>query len=213
MRTSAEEADPRIAERMSGAFAFLKLPTPRYLLTLAALAGVYLVAAKLGLWFALVNPSATAIWPPAGIALAAFLLLGLNVWPAILLGAFVANLTTQGFVATSVCIGIGNTLEGLVGAMLVNHFAHGRMFFMRSRDIVKFAALAAVLSTSVSATVGVTSLALGGFARWSDYGQIWLTWWLGDAARDLVLAPVLVLWSAAPRLRWSHRWLLEAAAL
>jgi len=214
MRTSADEADPRrVAERMSGTFAFLKLPTPRYLLTLAALAGVYLVAAKLGLWFALVNPSATAIWPPAGIALAAFLLLGLNVWPAILLGAFVANLTTQGFVATSVCIAIGNTLEGLVGAMLVNRFAHGRMFFVRPRDVVKFAALAAALSTTVSATVGVTSLALGGFARWADYGQIWLTWWLGDAAGDLVVAPVLVLWSAAPRLRWSHRWLLEAAVL
>src|SRR2546426_5564602 len=189
MPTSVDEADPRrVAERTSGTFAFLKLPTPRYLLTLAALAGVYLIAAKLGLWFALVTPSAPAIWPPAGIALAAFLLLGLNVWPAILLGAFVANLTTQGFVATSVCIAIGNTLEGLVGAMLVNRFAHGRMFFVRPRDVVKFAALAAALSTTVSASIGVTSLALGGFARWADYGHIWLTWWLGDAAGDLVVA-------------------------
>src|SRR5437773_10480756 len=112
MRTSAEEADPRrIAERMSGAFAFLKLPTPRYLLTLAALAGVYLVAAKLGLWFAVVNLGATAIWPPAGIVLAALLLLGLNVWPAILLGAFVANLTSRGFVSTLFCISTGHTLE------------------------------------------------------------------------------------------------------
>src|SRR2546430_12677561 len=97
--------------------------------------------------------------------------------------------------------------------MLVNRFAHGRMFFVRPRDVVKFAALAAALSTTVSASIGVTSLALGGFARWADYGQIWLTWWLGDAAGDLVVAPVLVLWSAAPRLRWSHRWLLEAAVL
>src|SRR5205085_8790002 len=46
MRSSAEEADPRrTAGRMSGAFALLKLATPRDLLPLAALAGFYLSAA------------------------------------------------------------------------------------------------------------------------------------------------------------------------
>jgi diguanylate cyclase (GGDEF)-like protein len=214
MRTSAGEANPsRIAQRVLPALAQLTLPTPRYLLTLTALAGLYFVAAKLGLGFALVNPSATAIWPPTGITLAAFLILGLDVWPAILLGAFLANLTTQGSIATSLCIGVGNTLEGLVGAMLVNRFAHGRMFFMRPRDIVTFAALAAGLSTTVSPTIGVTTLELGGFARWADYGHIWVTWWLGDSAGDLIVAPVLVLWIAAPPLRWNSRWLMEVAAL
>src|SRR5580704_4143974 len=191
----------------------MKLPPPRYLVTLAALASLYFIAAKVGLGFALVNPSATAIWPPTGITLAAFLILGLDVWPAILVGAFVANLTTQGSIATSVGIACGNTLEGLVGAILVNRFAQGRMFFVRPRDIVKFAVLAATLSTTVSATVGVMTLALGGYARWADYGHIWLTWWMGDAAGDLVVAPVLVLWGTAPRLHWSRGWLLEATAV
>lgn len=191
----------------------MKLPPPRYLLTLTALASLYFIAAKLGLGFALVNPSATAIWPPTGITLAAFLILGLDVWPAILIGAFVANLTTQGSIATSLGIACGNTLEGLVGAILVNRFARGRMFFVRPRDIVKFAALAATLSTTVSPTIGVMTLALGGYARWADYGHIWLTWWMGDAAGDLVVAPVLVLWATAPRLQWTNRWLLEATVL
>lgn len=191
----------------------MKLPPRRYLVTLTALASLYFIAAKLGLGFALVNPSATAIWPPTGITLAAFLILGLDVWPAILIGAFVANLTTQGSIATSVGIAFGNTLEGLLGAILVNRFAQGRMFFVRPRDIVKFAVLAATLSTTVSATVGVMTLALGGFARWTDYGHIWLTWWMGDAAGDLVVAPVLVLWATAPRMHWNRRWLLEATAL
>jgi diguanylate cyclase (GGDEF)-like protein len=191
----------------------MKRPPFKYLVTLTALASLYFITAKVGLGFALVNPSATAIWPPTGIALAALLVLGLDVWPAILIGAFVANLTTQGSIATSVGIALGNTLEGLLGAILVNRLAHGRMFFMRPRDIVRFAALAAILSTTVSATVGVTTLALGGYARWADYGHIWLTWWMGDAAGDLVVAPVLVLWSTAPRPQWSSRWLLEAATL
>ena len=87
------------------------------------LAAFYFAAAKLGLSLAVVHPSATAVWPPAGIALASFLLFGNRVWPAIALGAFLANATTAGSLATSVGIAAGNTLEGLVGAWLVNRFS------------------------------------------------------------------------------------------
>ncbi|HYL71592.1 MAG TPA: MASE1 domain-containing protein [Candidatus Dormibacteraeota bacterium] len=177
------------------------------------MACVYFLSAKLGLGFAYVHPSATAIWPPAGITLAAFLVLGVDVWPAILLGAFFANLTTHGSVATSLCIGIGNTFEGLAGALLVTRFANGRYFFRRPRDIVKFALLAAILSTTISATIGLTSLAVGGYAPWAEYGHIWLTWWLGDSAAVLVVAPVLVLWATRPSMRWNARLQLEGLAL
>ena len=186
---------------------------PTRLLTLAALAAVYFFTAKLGLAFASVNPSATAIWPPTGITLAAFLILGYDIWPGVLLGAFFANLTTQGSIATSLAIGVGNTLEGVVGAYLVNRFANGHRFFERPRDIFAFAGLAAILSTTVSASIGLTSLALAGFARWADYGSIWITWWLGDAAGNLVVAPALVMWSAAPRMVWRPRWIAEAGGL
>src|SRR3989441_778530 len=162
-----------------------------------ALAAIYFVAGKLGLRLAFVHVSATTVWPPTGIALAAFLLLGLRVWPAIFAGAFFVNLTTAGSLATSIGIGAGNTLEGLVAAYLVNRFANGRRALQHSGDIVKFALLAAVVSTTVAATCGVTSLSLGGFARWQDYGDIWLTWWLGDAGGDLVVAPVVLVWGTA----------------
>ena len=146
----------------------------RHLATLALLFGGYVVAAKIGLSFATVHPSATAIWPPTGIALAAFLLLGRDVWPAIFVGAFVVNVTTAGSVGTSLGISVGNTLE--------------------AQDIFKLAALAAVGSTAVSATIGVASLALSGYAAWQDAGFIWLTWWLGDASGILLLTPLIVLW-------------------
>jgi diguanylate cyclase (GGDEF)-like protein len=214
MRTSLDEAAPRgTPERTRREFARPKFPTARELLILAAVAGVYFAAAKLGLGFAIVHPSASAIWPPAGLALAAFLMLGFEVWPAILLGALLANLTTHGSLATSLCIGLGNTLEGLLGAMLVNRYARGRMFFIRPRDIVMFAVLAALVSTTVSPTMGLTSLAVAGFAPWRDYGHIWLTWWLGDATGELVVAPVLVVWGTAPPLPRSRRWWLEAAVI
>jgi diguanylate cyclase (GGDEF)-like protein len=180
---------------------------------LLALAGVYFVAGKLGLRLAFVNPSATPVWPPTGIALAAFLLFGYDVWPAILASAFLVNLTTAGSVATSLGVAIGNTLEGLTGAFLVNRFARGRQASSRARDIFKLALLAGGVSTTVSATIGVTTLALGGFARWVDYGSIWWTWWLGDASGDLVVAPALLLWAAHRRVRWSRPQVLEAIGL
>jgi signal transduction histidine kinase len=180
---------------------------------IALLAGGYVATGKLGLMLASVNPSATAVWAPTGIALASFLLLGYRVWPGILLGAFLANVTTAGTVGTSIGIALGNTLEGLWGAYLVNRFARGRDAFDRPGDILRFVVLAGLLSTTVSATFGVTTLALRGFASWADYGSVWLTWWLGDAGGDLLVAPLLVLWSARPLPRWSRRQALEAVLL
>ena len=180
---------------------------------LAILVAVYVVAGKLGLRMAFVNPSATAVWAPAGIALAAFLTRGYRIWPAILLGAFLVNVTTAGSAVTSLSIGAGNTLEGLAGAWLVNRFASGRDAFERARDVFKFTGLAAMASTTVSATCGVTTLALAGLAPWAGYGSIWLTWWLGDAAGDVVVAPFALLWAAMPRARWGPGKVLEATLL
>lgn len=177
------------------------------------LVAVYFIAGKLGLRLAFANRSATTVWPPTGLALAAFLIFGYRVWPAIFVSAFLVNVTTTGFVATSIGIGAGNTLEGLVGAYFVNRFAGGRDALTRVESLFKFTGLAAMLSTTVSATCGVTSLSLGGSARWADFGSIWLTWWLGDVVGNLVVAPVLLTWGVRPRVQRPHGNIFEAAVL
>src|SRR5437870_161246 len=177
------------------------------------LAIAYIIAGKLGLMLASLHASASPVWPPAGIALAAMLLFGLRVWPAILVGAFLVNLTTAGNVATSIGLGVGNMVEGLVGAYLVNRYANGRLAFDRARDIFALVGLAAVGSTTISATVGVTTLSLAGFAEWAHFGPIWSTWWLGDVVGAIVVTPVVLLWSERLAMGWSRRWRLEAAAL
>jgi signal transduction histidine kinase/ActR/RegA family two-component response regulator len=185
----------------------------RRISSLALLFVGYLAAAKIGLSFASIHPSATAIWPPTGIAIAAFLLVGRRVWPAILAAAFLANVTTAGSVVTSAGIAAGNVLEGLLGAYLVERFAGGRRVFDRLQDIFRFVLLAAMLSTTVSATIGVTVLSLGGYAPWSQYGPIWLTWWLGDVAGALLITPLLLTWDrGALALKPSKQW-LEALIL
>jgi signal transduction histidine kinase len=178
----------------------------------AVLALVYFVAGKLALKLAFLHVSASPVWPPTGIALAALLLLGYRAWPAIFIGAFLVNATTVGSIATSLGIATGNTLEALCGAWLVNHFAGGLHVFDRPQNVFKFAG-AAILSTIVSPTFGLTSLALGGFADWANYGTIWMTWWLGDFAGALVVAALILLWSTAPPRRWTRRDAVEVGVL
>jgi PAS domain S-box-containing protein len=134
-------------------------------------------------------------------------------WPGVFAGAFLANLFTAGTPLTSAGIAAGNTLEAVLGVHLVNRFAGGRGVFTRPQDVFKFVVLAGLVSTAVSATAGVTSVSLGGWAEWSDYGRIWLTWWLGDAAGDLIVAPFVVLWWLNPRLQWSGKRAFEALLL
>jgi PAS domain S-box-containing protein len=187
--------------------------SPRQFAAFTLLFAVYVFAGKLGLSLAFLHASATPVWPPTGIALAAFLILGHRAWPAVFLGAFTVNVTTAGSWLTSLGIAIGNTLEGMLGAYLVNGLAGGRHAFDRAQDVFKFAALAGMVSTTVSATIGVTVLSVAGYASWAEYGPIWVTWWLGDAAGAVVVAPVLVLWSTMPSLRWKRPQLIEAACL
>src|SRR5881396_1220034 len=92
-----------------------------------------MLAGKLGLSLASVHASASAVWPPTGLAIGALIVGGRRLWPAVLLGAFVVNITTAGSIATSVGIAVGNTLEALVGAWLVSRFAAPRLPFERPR--------------------------------------------------------------------------------
>jgi diguanylate cyclase (GGDEF)-like protein len=177
------------------------------------LCAVYMAAAKLSLRLASVHPSATPIWPPTGIALAAFLALGTRFWPAIFIGAFVVNVTTHGSAATSLGIATGNTLEGLLGAYLVTRFASGRHAFEHTWDILRFGLYAGLLSTALAATIGVTTLSLGGFADWNQFWNIWRTWWLGDGAGALVFTPLILLWTENPKPKWSERQWIEATVL
>ena len=165
----------------------------RYGATLIAVAVVYFALAKAGLALASLHPSATPIWPPTGLAIACVILWGYRVWPAIFLGAFLANATTAGSLFTFAAIALGNTGEAILAGYLVARFAGGRNAFETPAAIARFA-LVSLVATMVSATVGVASLTTAGFAPIAAFASIWTTWWLGDVAGALVVTPVVVLW-------------------
>jgi two-component sensor histidine kinase/integral membrane sensor domain MASE1 len=161
--------------------------------SLAVLA-VYFLLAKIGLELASIHPSATPIWPPSGLAIAAVLLLGYRIAPAIFGGAFLANATTAGNLATSFAISVGNTLECLLAAYLINRWSDGVRTFDTPAAITKFT-LIALCATAVSASIGVSSLSIAGFAAWPEFRSIWITWWLGDVAGAVLFAPLVLLWA------------------
>jgi integral membrane sensor domain MASE1 len=163
-----------------------------YALKLAGLAAVYYGAAKLGLSLAFMNSSISAVWAPTGIALSALVFWGYRMWPGVLLGALLANAWT-GVPAYGVAgIAIGNTGEALVGAYLLRRVADFRPSLERVRDVVALALLAGVLSTMVSATIGVGSLLAADRVSIDDAWSAWRTWWLGDLGGDFIVAPAIM---------------------
>src|SRR5262249_2797242 len=153
------------------------------------LALAYFASAKLGLGLAFASPSVTAVWPPTGIALAALVLWGRGLWPGVLLGAFLANVTTDVPVYTAAGIAVGNTLEALVGALLLERYGF-RPPLLRLRDILSLLLLAALISTAISATIGVASLSIGDSLD-SSALSAWRVWWLGDMGGDLLVASAI----------------------
>ena len=149
----------------------------------------------------------------AGLALAALLLFGQRLWPGVFIGAFLVNITTQGSLLTSLALATGNTLEAVAGAWLLHKFAGGTKAFERIHTVFRHLALAALLSTLISATIGVSSLCLAGLARWQQFQPLWLTWWLGDVVSDVVVAPFLIIWLGPYKVRRRRRELIEILAL
>src|ERR1700736_3436910 len=184
-----------------------------YIAGLIGIGVTYFVLAKIGLAFALIHPSASSVWPPTGFALAAIVLWGYRAWPAIFLAAMIANATAAGSIGTAISIATGNSLEALVGAALINVWSNGRDTFSTSNTVVKFAAICVVLATPISATVGMTSLAIAGYAEWSNFANIWLTWWLGNMIGALVVTPVVVLWALSDARAFSRTELTKSAGV
>jgi len=174
-------------------------------------AAIYFIAAKIGLSFAYIHASVSPVWPPTGVAIAAALLLGYRIWPGIFLGAFLVNLATPLPPITAAAIAAGNTAESLSALFMLRALGFHQQFD-RARDVFKFV-ITVSLCTIVSALIGNISLCVAHLERWADFELLWRTWWLGDLAGALIVAPLLLTWIVRPRKAWSLERALEALLL
>lgn len=167
----------------------------RYALTAATLAGAYVAAAKLGIELPVAQGVITPVWAPTGIALAGLLLFGRNLWPAVVVGAFVANATSGASIGDAAGISVGNTLEAVVGATLLLR-ADLRPALDRVRDVFALIVLGALVSPVIAASNGIGVLSLSDELH--DAGSSWLLWWIGDGMGALIVTPLLLIASTRP---------------
>jgi PAS domain S-box-containing protein len=182
-----------------------------YWLWVILLASVYFSVAKSSLLLAIPPGYATAVWPPSGIALGALLVLGARYWPGVWLGAAVVNLTVESSLAAAAVIATGNTLEALAGAALVRRMIGSAYPIGRGEDVVKFVVVAA-LSPLIAATVALLPLSLGHALSGADLLWNWWTWWQGDTAGIIIVAPLILSWSVRSPVAWSRSKAFEAAS-
>jgi two-component sensor histidine kinase/integral membrane sensor domain MASE1 len=169
-------------------------------LLILAIAILYFVAARIGLLFAYERSNVSLVWPPTGIALAAVLVLGRRITPAIFLGAFFANYSTNLPFLASVIVAIGNSLNAFVGGSLIRRFV-GRDVLANAYSVFGFLLLGGPVASLISATIGTTAVDAVVYQGRANYLYLWLQWWLGDCVGAIIVAPlILVCFMRPPRL-------------
>ncbi|MHB8633062.1 MAG: MASE1 domain-containing protein [Thermoplasmatota archaeon] len=202
--------------------AVARLPFAVQAAAVLAAGTMYAALAHFGLALARVNAETSAVWPAAGLAVAAVLVLGTRSWPGLWAGAGAANFANlmASHVAAapaalaSFSIAAGNTFEAVAAAWIVRWMCMGPersipQLFAAPRTVAGFST-ASFAAPVAAATVGVLTLA-GVGQRVSP--AVWTTWWLGDATGILIVAPVLLLWSSWRPSRWSRAASEEAGSL
>lgn len=188
-------------------------------LTIALLTVVYIGVGRLSLLLGSTPANVTPVWPPAGIALAAFLLLGNRIWAGIFLGSFFLHISFHGItllnLLAGMAIGVGNTLAPWLATVLLRRLSHHRNLLEQSHDVFRLIVVGAIAAPLISATIGITSLCLSDRAPWNDYGNLWWTWWTSNMVGVLIFTPLLLAWSKLPRTlyRPSIRQLVELTLL
>lgn len=181
--------------------------------TVLLVGATYYLGARLGLGLSLVDENVTPLWPPTGIAVAAFLLLGTSMWPGVALAAFAVNLPISEGPLPAAVTAVGNVLAPLVAVALLRRVGFRRQLD-RQRDALAIVFLGALASMLVSATIGALTLVVSGAIPSDELPAAWAVWWTGDAMGVLAVAPFLLclpLFRDPPTWSWT-RW-VEAALI
>ena len=180
------------------------------------LAAAYYGAAKVGQTLRY-TASVAAIWPPAGLGIAALYLWGLRWWPGVLLGELLVNgelLLDDSTFPVGSLLGqqAGNMAEIVVGALLLRRLLGPGTAMDRVEQVGRML-LALGIATAISASAGTISMVAGGVVDAADVAEFWRTWWLGDTSGGLVVIPLMLAWAHDPAGAWRRIRTWEGAAM
>lgn len=193
------------------------LPAPpplRYFIALLLVAASYVALGKVALLLALPPGYATAVFPPAGLALALCVSSRMRLLPGVFLGSLLLNvqgtlpdhasLATE--ISAALCIASASTIQTWVGARYMQKWTHEAMD--SGRDILHFL-FGMPLVCCISASISVLALTIFGKMSIEQVQLNWLAWWIGDFVGMVLVAPLAWIFLASPRpLWWQRRYLL-----
>ena len=186
---------------------------PRLLVTSLGLTASYVLAGRLGLLLAVPPGYATAIFPPAGIAVSATLVMGAAALPGTFLGSLLLNLWVgysiahrfdAAGVATAFLIAFASMLQAAVGGFALRRAIGYPTGLDNTRDLLRFFLICPAASLT-SATVSLSGMWALGAIQWADLPASWLTWWIGDTLGVLVVLPLMLVFAGEPRALWARR--------
>jgi PAS domain S-box-containing protein len=187
----------------------MTIPGYKHLVGTSAL---YFLAGMAGLAVPFTAGNVSPVWPASGVALACLLLFGWRCWPAIYLAAFLINYFWHLSLLAALGLAGGNTAAALAGAFLLRSIPGFQTSLTRLRDMLSLIVLAAILSSTISASIGTAVLLFSGVKPWAEETPIWLMYYLGDAMGILLAAPLLLSLRELFKLRSAAR-MLELAGL
>lgn len=166
---------------------------------------------------------ATAVWPPAGIALGAALVWGKRTWLGIFLGGLCGNAFTiimlhgsaslSGILFPAAGIAVGAVLQAGTVAYLIRRWAGFPSQFNEAKNIVRFLSLVGPLGCCLNASFGNGLLIVADKVPLAELPVNWVTWWVGDTIGALIFTPLTLIAFGRPRAIWSPRWFTVALPL
>lgn len=162
----------------------------RWALELLCVFAACLLAGEVGLAVPFAKGTVSPVWPTAGVALAALILFGYRVWPAVALAALSVNFFTGIPHLAATGTALGSTVGPLCGAWILRRIPDFRPSLTRLRDVLALCLGGALCGPLISATVGTAILALDRVDSLSSLEPAWLTWWWGDGTGVLIVTPL-----------------------
>lgn len=171
----------------------------KLLFFIIVIGAAYVAMARIGLMYALHPGFATAFFPSSGLATAAILIFGNDVWPGIFLGSMIANLITPvPMLATSVFVSAGIAFGSTLQAVTLAHFLHKLMgvhyLLSLHRNVFIFLGTT-VICCSIASTIGMIVLFIGQIITIDTILSNWTTWWVGDMVGIWIFTPLFLSWS------------------
>jgi len=174
---------------------------------------IYIITGKLGLMLAVPPGYASAIFPPAGIAIAITYIAGKRVLPAIFVGSLILNLwvgytANNHFnrigLAVAVLIAVASTIQALCGGAWLRRKITYPTTLDAPSDVVKFLLYAPAICL-ISASLSVTGLFALGLVDQHGLLASWVSWWVGDFLGLIVMLPLTLVVLGKPRALWKKR--------